>query len=89
MLRRRVRMRVQPSDRGEVDIIGPSEGLGASSILAGRTRYKNGTSWVPFSFSFNFFFACAQPRDKSGISWLYCQHMPYRKLSHHRVDAAL
>ena len=27
------------SDRGEVDIIGPSEGLVASSILAGRTKF--------------------------------------------------
>lgn len=31
-------MRASHGDRGEVDIIGPSEGLVASSILAGRTR---------------------------------------------------
>ena len=30
-------------DRGEVDIIGPSEGLVASSILAGRTTLLSGT----------------------------------------------
>lgn len=31
-------MRASHGDRGEVDIIGPSEGLVASSILAGRTK---------------------------------------------------
>jgi len=40
-------MRIRCCDRGEVDIIGPSEGLVASSILAGRTKAFALTSLAP------------------------------------------
>lgn len=63
-----------PGDRGEVDIIGPSEGLGASSILAGRT-----TGYLPVS----------KPRVASGSSWPNGHESPELLYGHESPEFAV
>ena len=57
-------------DRGEVDIIGPSEGLVASSILAGRTSRASRTSRKTTCGVRHFISVCARIAGHAGRLWI-------------------